>query len=956
MKRAVKISIFLAVLAIAMTGCKKDPKEPKDVKISIAAIVGVSPPVADGAPVTAITATEQYTGTVVWTPAAATAFAHSTEYTATITLKPRKGYTLAGVAANFFTVAGTSAPATNAAGSGVITAVFPATGVAADTKISIAAIVGVTPPVAGETPATEITETEQYTGAVAWEPDDTEFEYGTAYTATITLTPKTGYTLAGVAANFFTVAGTSAPATNAAGSGVIMAVFPATADAIINIPEIDGITAPVAGETPATGVTETEQFTGTVAWTPADAVFEKKVYTAIITLTAKAGYTLEGVPANFFIVDGANTVTNAANSGVVTAVFPAPDELPYLPEFTLHPTNRTIAEGQDAPFTVTVTPGNPAETVYQWQMFFGGSWKILSDITDEISGANTRLLLLKSVSAELNGAKLRCAVSNTAGEVISGEATLTVNPAIALTLSASLLEFPSAGGTLSVNVITTTDWSAGTLFPAWLLGCITPTSGTGNGKITITLPANTGMMARSTTVTVSGTGAVSKSFTIWQAGASLVAILNVSPSSITIEGDGTSFYSKTFTVTTGVSWTASSSATWLTVSPASGTGNGTVTVTATPNPSSTASRTAVITVGGDNTSPKTVSVTQEWYPMVIVPTPDGSASYPFIVNSAATLQKVGSGTDGWTPDKHYRQTANITLSGLFTPINNFNGTYDGGGYFIDNLIISSSANSQGMFSRILNGGVVRNVALTGAYVGFRNDTWTVIGGIAGNNGGTIENCYVTGGIWGWNDVGGIAGFNAGVIQNCYTNCSVTANGNDDGYDLENNFTGAGGIVGRNALGTVRYCYATGRISCHTTYNGGIVGYSNGDIDRCVAMNYEFSVWNWGFICLGRIRGNRTSGTLTNCYARANGMRAIDTYGSGRVYNTWPNFPFYIWGDRYCADGDDAAAIVTHGAYSGMWWYDIGFSNTNWNCANNRLPHLKTTGGGAFSHTQTPKVQ
>ncbi|MGI6299754.1 MAG: hypothetical protein ACOX52_01640 [Verrucomicrobiota bacterium] len=50
---------------------------------------------------------------------------------------------------------------------------------------------------------------------------------------------------------------------------------------------------------------------------------DNKNAAATITLTAKAGYTLTGVSENFFTVEGADTVSNAANSGVITAVFPA---------------------------------------------------------------------------------------------------------------------------------------------------------------------------------------------------------------------------------------------------------------------------------------------------------------------------------------------------------------------------------------------------------------------------------------------------------------------------------------------------------------------------------------------------------------------------------------------------------------------------------------------------------
>ncbi len=95
-----------------------------------------------------------------------------------------------------------------------------------DTTITIAALPGVTAPVALATPVTAITETAQYTGTVTWDPADATFGYNNVYTATITLTPKTGYTFSGVPADFFTVTG--ATTTNPADSGVITAVFTET--------------------------------------------------------------------------------------------------------------------------------------------------------------------------------------------------------------------------------------------------------------------------------------------------------------------------------------------------------------------------------------------------------------------------------------------------------------------------------------------------------------------------------------------------------------------------------------------------------------------------------------------------------------------------------------------------------------------------------------------------------
>ena len=204
--------------------------------VSIAKIEGLTPPVAGAAPVKTIAETPQYTGTVTW-DGNPTTFGYNTVYTATITLTPKTNYTFNGVSADFFTVGGTSSHATNAANSGVVTAVFVATGAM---PINIPAIGGVTKPVAGAAPVTTIAETAQYTGTVTWNGSPATFGYDTVYTATITLVPKVGFTLSGVTANFFTVDGTSSHATNQANSGVITAVFPATAAAVLKTGDING--------------------------------------------------------------------------------------------------------------------------------------------------------------------------------------------------------------------------------------------------------------------------------------------------------------------------------------------------------------------------------------------------------------------------------------------------------------------------------------------------------------------------------------------------------------------------------------------------------------------------------------------------------------------------------------------------------------------------------------------
>ena len=95
--------------------------------ISISEISGITVPAAGAVPAAAITETSQFTGTIMWLPSAGETFAHSTAYTARITIEPKTGFTFEGVPANFFTVAGATTVA-NAAGGYLIIATFAATG------------------------------------------------------------------------------------------------------------------------------------------------------------------------------------------------------------------------------------------------------------------------------------------------------------------------------------------------------------------------------------------------------------------------------------------------------------------------------------------------------------------------------------------------------------------------------------------------------------------------------------------------------------------------------------------------------------------------------------------------------------------------------------------------------------------------------------------------------------
>ena len=82
-------------------------------------------------------------------------------------------------------------------------------------------------------------------------------------------------------------------------------------------------------------------------------------------------------------------------------------------------------------------------------------------------------------------------------------------------------------------------------------------------------------------------------------------VLTLSASTLYVEAPGGQ---NNVTVSANTTWTASSDATWLTVSPASGTNSGTLTLTAAEN-TATASRTATVTVTGGGIT-RTIAVTQ----------------------------------------------------------------------------------------------------------------------------------------------------------------------------------------------------------------------------------------------------------------------------------------------------------------------------------------------------------
>ena len=156
----------------------------------------------------------------------------------------------------------------------------------------------------------------------------TNYEYslnGAAFTPLSPASTESPFTLSNVAfGNSYTL---SLRAVTATGPGAASLPIQFIVGLVAySDPAVSGVTVPVAGQTPAASVTGTTGYEGAISWSGASTFFGlTDSYSATITLTANPGYTFVGVPANYFTVAGATSVTHAANSGVITATFPGSD-------------------------------------------------------------------------------------------------------------------------------------------------------------------------------------------------------------------------------------------------------------------------------------------------------------------------------------------------------------------------------------------------------------------------------------------------------------------------------------------------------------------------------------------------------------------------------------------------------------------------------------------------------
>ena len=154
----------------------------------------------------------------------------------------------------------------------------------------------------------------------------------------------------------------------------------------------------------------------------------------------------------------------------------------------------------------------------------------------------------------------------------------------------------------------------------------------------------------------------------------------------------------------------------------------------------------------------------------------------------------------------------------------YSGTFDGNNKTVSGLYFNGDSTCIGLFGSSESDGNIKNVGVVDSY--FKGNDH--VGGVCGNNAGTITNCYNAGNLTAIESsatIGGICGYNnGGTVTNCYNTGTVTATGS---------VASVGGVCGCSTA-PISNCYNIGTVTA--TSSGadisGICGYNFGPVTNC----------------------------------------------------------------------------------------------------------------------------
>ena len=154
----------------------------------------------------------------------------------------------------------------------------------------------------------------------------------------------------------------------------------------------------------------------------------------------------------------------------------------------------------------------------------------------------------------------------------------------------------------------------------------------------------------------------------------------------------------------------------------------------------------------------------------------------------------------------------------------YSGTFDGNNKTVSGLYFNGDSTCIGLFGSSESDGNIKNVGVVDSY--FKGNDH--VGGVCGNNAGTITNCYNAGNLTAIEssaNIGGICGYNnGGTVTNCYNTGTVTATGSA---------ASVGGVCGCS-IELILNCYNIGTVTATGSDAdiSGICGYNFGPIKNC----------------------------------------------------------------------------------------------------------------------------
>ena len=273
------------------------------------------------------------------------------------------------------------------------------------------------------------------------------------------------------------------------------------------------------------------------------------------------------------------------------------------------------------PAAQTLTISNTGGGTLTWLASDNAAWLTLSTASGTGNGPVTLTVTTSTLTAGSYSGLIT--LTATGATTVTVPLTLTVTaapvpPAIgASPTSLSFTAHQGGGNPLAqtLNISNTgggsLNWSAS---PNTTWQAVSPTSGAGNGTVTVSV--TTGILTAGSyagNITLSATGASSMTVPVTFTVTALPTV-NLSPTSLTYTATqgGTNPANQTVALTSAggvVNWTVSDSASWLSVSPASGSSSSTLTAAVNTTGLVAGTYNGTITVSATGSSSKTVAVT-----------------------------------------------------------------------------------------------------------------------------------------------------------------------------------------------------------------------------------------------------------------------------------------------------------------------------------------------------------